>query len=87
MGRSTFSFACTPASPGTICSCNCATRNLYGQSVIKVNLTATFSSGYVRGQAMMRKRFGRIIAIKSIVGVSPAIRGDRAITRGSEGRY
>ena len=38
--------------------------------VIKVNLTATFRLARAATKLMMRKRFGRIIAITSIVGVT-----------------
>src|ERR1035437_9578294 len=38
--------------------------------VIKVNLTATFRLARAATRLMMRKRFGRIIAITSIVGVT-----------------
>lgn len=38
--------------------------------VIKVNLTATFRLARAATKLMMRKRFGRIIAITSVVGVT-----------------
>jgi 3-oxoacyl-[acyl-carrier protein] reductase len=38
--------------------------------VIKVNLTATFRLARAATKLMMRKRFGRIIAITSIVGIT-----------------
>jgi 3-oxoacyl-[acyl-carrier protein] reductase len=38
--------------------------------IIKVNLTATFRLARAATKLMMRKRFGRIIAITSIVGVT-----------------
>jgi 3-oxoacyl-[acyl-carrier protein] reductase len=38
--------------------------------VIKINLTATFRLARAATKLMMRKRFGRIIAITSIVGVT-----------------
>ncbi|MBO1687818.1 SDR family NAD(P)-dependent oxidoreductase, partial [Clostridium butyricum] len=38
--------------------------------VIRVNLTATFRLARAATKLMMRKRFGRIIAITSIVGVT-----------------
>src|SRR5947209_2779518 len=38
--------------------------------VINVNLTATFRLGRAATKSMMRKRFGRIIAITSVVGVT-----------------
>lgn len=38
--------------------------------VIKVNLTATFHMARAATKLMMRKRFGRIIAITSVVGVT-----------------
>src|SRR5712664_1943495 len=47
--------------------------NLFVQlrdEVIKVNLTATFRLARAATRLMMRKRFGRIIAITSIVGVT-----------------
>ena len=37
---------------------------------MKVNLTATFLLAHAATKLMMRKRFGRIIAITSIVGVT-----------------
>ena len=40
------------------------------EDVIKVNLTATFRLARAATKLMMRKRFGRIIAITSIVGVT-----------------
>src|SRR6266702_3516491 len=38
--------------------------------VIKINLTATFRLARAATKLMMRKRFGRIIAITSVVGVT-----------------
>jgi 3-oxoacyl-[acyl-carrier protein] reductase len=38
--------------------------------VINVNLTATFRLARAAAKSMMRKRFGRIIAITSVVGVT-----------------
>jgi 3-oxoacyl-[acyl-carrier protein] reductase len=38
--------------------------------VIRVNLTATFRLARAATKLMMRKRFGRIIAITSVVGVT-----------------
>src|SRR5580693_8935020 len=38
--------------------------------VIKVNLTATFRLARAATKLMMRKRFGRIIAVTSVVGVT-----------------
>ena len=40
------------------------------EDVIKVNLTATFRLARAATKLMMRKRFGRIIAITSVVGVT-----------------
>ena len=66
-GRSTSSSP-MPASPATICSCSCATRT--GTRSSTVNLTATFRLARAATKLMMRKRFGRIIAITSVVGVT-----------------
>src|SRR3569833_3307757 len=38
--------------------------------VIRINLTATFRLALAATRLMMRKRFGRIIAITSVVGVT-----------------
>lgn len=60
-----------------ICNAGITRDNLFVQlrdedwdDVIKVNLTATFRLTRAATKLMMRKRFGRIIAITSVVGVT-----------------
>ena len=65
---SSTSWSPMPASPGTICSCAARTRT--GTRCINVNLTATFRLARAAVKGMMRRRFGRIIGITSVVGVT-----------------
>ncbi|MCO5129097.1 MAG: 3-oxoacyl-[acyl-carrier-protein] reductase [Xanthobacteraceae bacterium] len=60
-----------------VCNAGITRDNLFVQlrdedwdDVIKVNLTATFRLTRAATKLMMRKRFGRIIAITSVVGVT-----------------
>lgn len=60
-----------------ICNAGITRDNLFVQlrdedwdDVIKINLTATFRLTRAATKLMMRKRFGRIIAITSVVGVT-----------------
>src|ERR1700742_171893 len=60
-----------------ICNAGITKDNLFVQlrdedwdEVINVNLTATFRLARAATKLMMRKRFGRIIAITSVVGVT-----------------
>jgi 3-oxoacyl-[acyl-carrier protein] reductase len=60
-----------------VCNAGITRDNLFVQlrdedwdDVIKVNLTATFRLARAATKLMMRKRFGRIIAITSVVGVT-----------------
>ena len=57
-----------PASPRTACSCAC--RDADWDSVIEVNLTAVFRLTRELTHPMMRRRYGRIINITSVVGVT-----------------
>jgi 3-oxoacyl-[acyl-carrier protein] reductase len=60
-----------------ICNAGITRDNLFVQlrdedwdDVIRINLTATFRLARAATKLMMRKRFGRIIAITSVVGVT-----------------
>ena len=60
-----------------VCNAGITRDNLFVQlrdedwdDVIKINLTATFRLTRAATKLMMRKRFGRIIAITSVVGVT-----------------
>lgn len=60
-----------------VCNAGITRDNLFVQlrdedwdDVIKVNLTATFRLARAATKLMMRKRYGRIIAITSVVGVT-----------------
>jgi len=60
-----------------VCNAGITRDNLFVQlrdedwdDVIKINLTATFRLARAATKLMMRKRFGRIIAITSVVGVT-----------------
>ena len=57
-----------PASPATTCSSSL--RDDDWDQVINVNLTATFRLARAAVRGMMRRRFGRIIGITSVVGVT-----------------
>ena len=67
LGASTSS-STMPASPRTACSCACRTPT--GTRCIEVNLTAVFRLTRELTHPMMRRRFGRIINITSVVGVT-----------------
>ncbi len=51
-----------------ICSSSCATRT--GTRSLTINLSATFRLARAAVRGMMRRRFGRVIAITSVVGAT-----------------